>query len=129
MVGHRHAVDLRVDRVLDLRVLGVVVGLRLALLLGAVGLGERAPEVGGGVLGALVDDAPEAAVVTVGDQRELVRAVRLAGAAAMFTALVVVPLLLLALLLELLLPHAATSRAATPTAATMPIVRGSRLID
>jgi len=26
-------------------------------------------------------------------------------------------------------PHAATSRAATPTAATMPIVRDSRLID
>ena len=48
--------------------------------------------------------------------------------AAMFTALVVVPLLL-ALLLELLLPHAATSRAATPTAATIPIVRDSRLID
>jgi len=46
----------------------------------------------------------------------------------MFTALVVVPLPL-ALLLELLLPHAATSRAATPNAATMPIVRDSRLID
>ena len=74
VVGHRHAVHLRVDRVLDLRVLGIVVGLRLALLLGPVGLGERAPEVGGGVLGALVHDAPEAAVVAVGDQRELVRA-------------------------------------------------------
>jgi hypothetical protein len=46
---------------------------------------------------------------------------------AMFTALVVEPPLAL-LLLELLLPHAATSRAAAPTATTMPIVRGSRLI-
>jgi hypothetical protein len=40
----------------------------------------------------------------------------------MFTALVFE-------LLELLLPHAATSRAAAPTQATMPILRGSRLID
>ncbi len=47
--------------------------------------------------------------------------------AAMFTALVVVPLEVV-LLLELL-PHAATSRAATPKAATTPIVRDSRLID
>jgi hypothetical protein len=46
----------------------------------------------------------------------------------MFTALVVeLPLALL--LLELLLPHAATSSAAAPTQATMPILRGSRLID
>jgi hypothetical protein len=46
--------------------------------------------------------------------------------AAMFTALVVEPAL--ELLLELL-PHATTTRAAAPTAATMPILRASRLID
>jgi hypothetical protein len=46
----------------------------------------------------------------------------------MFTALVDDPLLELLLELELE-PHAATSRAAAPTQATMPILRGSRLID
>jgi hypothetical protein len=44
----------------------------------------------------------------------------------MFTALVVEPAL--ELFFELL-PHAATARAAAPTAATMPKLRASRLID
>ena len=69
VVGHRDAVDVAL-MALDLRVLGVVVRLGLTLLLGSVDLCQRAPEVGGRILGALVDDAPEAAVVAVGDHRE-----------------------------------------------------------